>query len=351
MNTSLLSPASSVIGDDLAEIVLHSEPDLIRITDSHTLITGATGFVGSWLTLSWLYSRQLLGTTGQLTVIARNFSKELISLYESFGKIVKINESDIRNLRQNTLSDAQNIVHAANPVSQYTNYESFKETVSIIVDGQKTLLAALGEASDRNIVFTSSGAVYGKQPFELARIDESYIGAPDPLDPHNGYHEAKRLAEQIGVVWASENNACFKIARLFAFLAPALPMERHFAAGNFLHDALKGKAIRINSRGDSIRSYQYGSDMASWIWAILLRGEASTAYNVGSDQAITILDLATKISDIAGLEHLPIIDRSSRHAPSRYVPSVEKARNKLGLKNYIELDDAILRSLRWHRGD
>ena len=141
-----------------------------------------------------------------------------------------------------------------------------------------------------------------------------------------------------------------KIARLFAFLGPHLPLNEHFAAGNFIADALNKRDIIVAGDGTPFRSYMYPADMAMWLLNILFKGEKNRPYNVGSDEAVSISELANLVSD-AVIPHLnvkilkePVLDVP----PKRYVPSVERARGELGLELHFDLRECIERTLEWH---
>jgi dTDP-glucose 4,6-dehydratase len=128
-------------------------------------------------------------------------------------------------------------------------------------------------------------------------------------------------------------------------------MDRHLAIGNFLADRLAGRPIEVRGDGSALRSYLYAADLARWLWTILLRGEPRAAYNVGSEEAISIAALARRIA--AGENGaVPVRIASAPVAgrlPERYVPSTRKARQTLGLEPTISLDDAISRTLAWAR--
>jgi len=147
------------------------------------------------------------------------------------------------------------------------------------------------QAGTKRMLFVSSGAVYGKQPATVPHVPETYAGSPDPLAPGNAYAEGKRAGEFLCAAFAAANDLEIPIARPFAFLGPGLPLERHFAAGNFLADALAGRPLAVNGDGTPYRSYMYPTDLTAWLLTILAKGQSGRAYNVGSDEAVTIGEL------------------------------------------------------------
>jgi dTDP-glucose 4,6-dehydratase len=131
-------------------------------------------------------------------------------------------------------------------------------------------------------------------------------------------------------------------------------MDAHFAIGNFIRDALAGGPIAIKGDGTPLRSYLYTADLMIWLWTILLRGRAGRAYNVGSDAAISIGDLARLVSEtVAGMglgrAEVTIAGKANPGVPpARYVPSIARARSELGLEAWIELGQSVEKTARWH---
>ncbi len=349
MITTSLKPG--VFLEDLENITRTSADDLSFLINKNILLTGSTGFVGTWLSASYLHALETLGGTGSLTCVARAFDSLDVhrSIIHSHPN-VRLIPSDVRSLDIPHDLRIDVIIHAATPASASLNTNNPLEMVSIIVDGQQRILEQAVKVGARRVVFMSSGAVYGPQPMDLDGLPLDWNGGPTITTPVNAYHEAKRLAELLGHIYASEGSVEFVTARLFAFLAPFLPLDQHFAAGNFLRDALQIRYPEVKGHGLTRRAYQYGSDMTSWIWAITRRSVSRETFNVGAQESVLINELASIIAGAVGIErpksHQEI---SSQGTPSNYVPDVSATIARFAIQNQHSLDSSIQRTLRWHR--
>jgi nucleoside-diphosphate-sugar epimerase len=185
-------------------------------------------------------------------------------------------------------------------------------------------------------------------------VPEDFPGGPDPLDRCNAYAEGKRAAEFLCGLAASDPIEPVKvsIARCFAFVGPHLPLDVHFAIGNFIRDALAGGPIRVSGDGTPYRSYLYAADLAEWLITILLRGRPGRAYNVGSEQGLSIKHLAGYVATHAAsflgivIPHVTIAMPShASQRVERYVPSCFRARGELGLLPRVPLNEALMRTM------
>jgi dTDP-glucose 4,6-dehydratase len=203
----------------------------------------------------------------------------------------------------------------------------------------------------KKALFISYGAVYGRQPAQLKLISEEYKGAPDFSDRYIIYGEALRAAEALCVPYAAKKTFEPKIARCFSFVGPHLPLNAHFAIGNFIRDALGGKTIRIEGDGTPRRSYLYSADLAIWLWTILMRGKSMRAFNVGSEKAVSLAEAAQLVVKLSGNKPKMIIARrpGASKPADLYVPSTHRARTELGLKETICIRDAIQRTIKFYR--
>ena len=219
------------------------------------------------------------------------------------------------------------------------------------VAGTRRVLQFAANAGVRRLLNVSSGAVYGPQPMDVLHIAEDSPVAPDTARVDLAYGHSKRASEFLVAAHARKYafEACS--ARCFAFVGAHLPLDINLAIGNFIGDALQGRPIRVNSDGTTLRSYLYMADLAIWLWTLLLRGRNAQAYNVGSDQPISVGSLAQLVADIVNpCAEVIIAHRPTPGQPAaRYVPSIDRARSELGLEPWVDLTDAIERTAAWYR--
>ena len=234
------------------------------------------------------------------------------------------------------------VIHAA-ASSDARNYltSPLEERSNIIAGTLNYCYLAKKFHKKTKIVYVSSGAVYGSQPDNIDKITEdfNFLDADHLPDSKRDYAYAKRDSEK-AIADLGISGLSVSIARCFAFIGPWLPLDQHFAIGNFINDGLNFRPININAKHKVYRSYMYADDLVEWLMTIAEKSRTSSpVYNVGSDQSILIDELAQKISSIFG-QNAPLHTHESDYI-DRYVPNIDKAKNELNLKNKYHLDDAI----------
>lgn len=337
--------------EDLAHIWANLSDCLEELSTAKLFITGGTGFFGRWILESLFYAKQHYHFETEIVVLTRDknaFEKSAPHL-ATMPKLSFI-EGDIRSF---DFSDQHvtftHIIHAATEASAKLNQEDPLCMLETNVFGTEHLLKFAVKTGARKLLLTSSGAVYGKQPSDLSHITETFHGAPDPLLADSAYGIGKMASEHLCILYAKKYNLEVKIARCFAFVGPFLPLDSHFAIGNFIHSVIKKEPILIKGDGSPFRSYLYAADLIIWLWKILCHGRSGEAYNVGSEEAIDIKSLANLVANKSkhpiNVNVVSALDPSKK--PARYVPCTKKAKDELNLQQWISLSSAIDKTIRW----
>jgi dTDP-glucose 4,6-dehydratase len=319
-----------------------------QLRGKRIFLTGGTGFVGKWLLAALVDADRRLGLGVRATVLTRNADafRQAAPVFAG-ASCTTLLQGDVRDFAP---PDAgfDLVIHAATDV---VGESSPIDVFDACVGGTRRVLDLAVRAGATRFLLVSSGAVYGRQPPQLPAVPESFTGGPDPLAPGSVYGEGKRAAESLCAIYARQHGLQACVARCFAFVGPYLPLDKHFAIGNFIQAAMAGTPIQIKGDGTPLRTYLYAADLSVWLWTLLLRGRAGAAYNVGGDEAISIAELAARTAALLS-PGLPV--QVAQQAPAgrpaeRYVPDITLAREELGLQALVPLDEAILKTADWHR--
>ncbi len=299
---------------DLQHILDHV--DFSQLKDKSVFITGGTGFVGKWVVESLVYVNEKLKLNIKITVLTRDIIKACKNNWVNVGLL----EGDVRDFKVHYNYDY--VLHMASDDGHRLTTNNPLQMFEIITKGTWN---ALEQFRDSKILFLSSGKVDDRED--------------------NAYVQGKRTAEYLCNLYHKQYGMDIKIARGYSFVGAYLPLDSHFAIGNFIGNALRNEPIRVKSNGMTIRSYLYMADTVIWLWKILLEGNPCEPYDVGSYRLISIGELARKISKVANQDVImgDVADYGG------YYPIGIK--NELGLKQYISLNEGIKRTIEWCKLD
>ncbi len=345
------NPSPNPLAEDLDHILTHTKELWEELRNQRIFITGGTGFFGCWLVESFAWANDNLHLNAEAHVLTRNYEAFLQKApHLATHPAVKFQIGDVRNF-EFPKGQFPFVVHAATEASAKLNEENPLLMWDTIIEGTRHTLEFARHAETKKFLLTSSGAVYGKQPPDMTHIPEEYTGAPDLTDPNSAYGEGKRAAEMLCTLYAKMYGIQTKIARCFAFVGAYLPLDIHFAIGNFIRDGLQGGPIEIKGDGSPYRSYLYAADLGIWLWTILFRGKSNHPYNVGSEKDITIEALAKEIA-VHFKPELSISIKGnirSNQLSERYVPSNHKITRELGVQQIVNLKEGIKRTIHYER--
>lgn len=319
-----------------------------KLKNKRIFITGGTGFFGIWL----LSAIDLLNQNFyniEVCVLSRD-SNTFLNKYPHLinKKWLNFAAGDIKNFIFPDKS-FDFIIHGATETSLAAHADP-QRMLDDIFFGTRHLLKFAESLKVKKILFISSGAVYGSLPDNSSHILDDSLNACNTANHKNAYGEGKRMMELMGAMIQERIGIESVSARCFSFGGPAIPLNSHYAFGNFVRDALFRDEIIINGDGLTKRSYLHGADLSVWLLNILSNGIGGQTYNVGSDFGITINDLAILIRDLLSPnKHIVYANNELKTSATskNYVPSVERAKS-LGCEQWTSLDNSILQTAKYY---
>ena len=340
---------SRLLKTDLAWVLDSAREDFLQLRGERIFFTGGTGFIGSWFLECLCHANQVLN----LDVHVKVLSRDPASFTARFPHLaaespIELVAGDVRSLEHDG-NHYGIIIHAATDASAKLNQENPLLMADTIVEGTRRVLEFARAAGARRVLMMSSGGVYGKFMSGVTHVPEDAPSGADPVNVYYTYSESKRMAELLCAIFSHQFGLEIPVARIFALVGPRLPLDIHFAAGNFIRDGLSGGDIRVAGDGTAMRSYLYAADLIVWLLAILVRGQSSRAYNVGSDHGVSIKLLAETVA--AAFPNQPRVviggQANASNPVNHYVPDVTRARSELGLSVETSLTEGIERTVAW----
>jgi dTDP-glucose 4,6-dehydratase len=341
---------SNPLQTDLQYILDQTFTIFEKLNGKKILLTGGTGFFGKWLLESFLFAIENRSLDIKIYILSRNpeaFNIRFPHLYQN--ACFTFLKGDVTDFTFMDL-EVDYIIHAATEASARLNHEQPVVMIDNIINGTRNVLEFARKRHIKRMLFISSGAVYGLQPEGLIGFPEDYAGSPDPLLPSSAYAEAKRAAELYCTCYSKQYQIEIPVARCFAFIGPYLDLDIHFAIGNFIRNGLEGENIIIKGDGKPLRSLLYTADLVIWLLHIFMHGRPSVAYNVGSDEAVSIKELAYKVAAFfPGLKVEVLNQTRPTDRNQNYIPDVSKMKREFELIQNIDLENAIRKTILFYQ--
>ena len=349
MTTGREAGARWTFAADIDGIVTSLGADWTRLRGARIFMTGGTGFIGRWMLEALAEADRRLALDARVTVLTRDpaaFARKAphLAAHPGFCFVT----GDVLTLRSDGARHTH-VIHAATDASAHLNEHDPRRMFDTVVTGTRRALDLAVDAGAARFLFLSSGAVYGAQPWDVEHVGEDSRGGPDQRDPRAAYAEGKRAAETLCAIYAKQFGLDIVNARIFALLGPLLSLDTHFAAGNFIRDAVAGRTVTVNGAGTAVRSYLYAADLTAWLWTMLIRAAPGSVYNAGSEDGVSVADLARRTASLLGAPGVVVLgEPDAGWNPGRYVPSTARIRRELGVAATVDLDEAIRRTAIWN---
>lgn len=317
-----------------------------KLRNKRLFLTGATGFIGKSLLESLLW----INKNKSLNLEILSISRDPVNFFKKYPHFLGHPEfrlytgdicDDIAGL---DLGSIDLTIHAATDV---TGKITPIHLMRACIEGTTNVIKAAKEKGCQKFLLLSSGAVYGKQPLNIKCLSESYIGGVDLACSQSAYSLGKQVSEWL-VQQSNDEQMEVSVARCFAFVGPYLPLDKHFAIGNFIKSALLGRNIDILGDGTPLRTYLYSSDLCHQLLKILLDSNSGSVWNVGGAEPISIKQLAELVSE----ELNPAIKINIHKTPvglmEKYIPDLKKTTTELMVKPVVNLRTAIKKTAEWN---
>ena len=249
------------------------------------LVTGGAGFLGSHL-CEWL--------------LKNKYDVLCIDNYSTGSK------DNIENLLKNPFFEAarhevtlpfytevDQIYNLACPASPIHYQSDPVKTVQTNVLGSLNMLE-LAKKNNAKILQASTSEIYGDP--KITPQSEIYWGNVNPIGIRSCYDEGKRCAETLFFDYHRQYKINIKVCRIFNTYGPKMHRNDGRVISNFIIQALQNLPITIYGKGSQTRSFCYVDDLIDGLIRFMNTDNSITGpINLGSDQEISIIDLAVKI--------------------------------------------------------
>jgi nucleoside-diphosphate-sugar epimerase len=315
--------------DDLEFILSKTSRHFENLDDSSILLTGGTGFVGSWMLQFLMYASRSLRIKISLDIVTRKAAPFLSQSYPSTRFI----QHDLRAPIDFADKDYSHVMFASTPSNPTTGGLDRGLVSESTVLGTKNLLEMLSKRnSDVKYLNTSSGAV--RKVAQLTSAQSESI--------NDAYAVAKHDAEQLLEKSCSNSNISYCSPRLYTFAGPGIALDAHFAIGNFIRDAMAGNDVLVQGSPETVRSYLHPIDMTVQLIECWFDQAIPAFPDIGSFQPIKLSDLAQMVSNKLGNGKVVILNENQ--IPTTYIPE-----NQILPLNHqhITLEQSIDRWVSW----
>lgn len=353
---NLMAP---VVRDSMKEFANECQADWPALGRMKVFMTGGTGFYGSWVLAGFIALRDA-GVPIEMTVLSRNpetFLSENPLLRQTPGLTFMSGDVAKSEVPRGTT----HVFHfATTPTDRALDggdsSESEQNMKRTIVDGTKHMLAESVRVKAKRFVLASSGAVYGEGKTDRPREDELIL--PRPLDPSvklSVYGKAKRDAEGFCFEASRLRSIETVITRGFSFGGPLFPLDAPYALSSFMKAMLAGEKMVVKNP-TTVRSFLDGRDLARVLWKLMVHGRPGEAYNIGSDDSVSMLGLAKEIQTVAKNMGRPVPEietptegSAASGAPKGdvYRPQIEKLSRHFGWRPQVSLRESLKAFAEW----
>ena len=303
------------------------------------VVTGGAGFLGSHLCERLLADGwRVVCVDNLVTGTAANIAQ--FRHHRSFESI-QHNVSEPLYLEGSI--DA--VLHFASPASPIDYADHPIATLKVGTLGTHNMLG-LARAKGATFFLASTSEVYGDPTVHPQ--PETYWGNVNPVGPRAVYDEAKRAAEAFTMAYHRTHGMKTRIVRIFNTYGPRIRIDDGRAVPNFLTQALQNQPLTIYGDGSQTRSLCYVDDLIGGILRLLATDYAEPV-NLGTDDEVTMIQLATRIRDLSGSSSEIVFKPLPEDDPRQRRPDLSRARKLLDWQPRTSLEAGLVKTIGYFR--
>ena len=306
---------------------------------ARAVVTGGAGFLGSHLCERLLadgwtvvcVDNLVTGTTRNIAQLRDNKSFESVQ----------------HNVSEPLYLDGpvDAVLHFASPASPIDYADHPIATLKVGTLGTHNMLG-LARAKGATFFLASTSEVYGDP--QVHPQPETYWGNVNPVGPRAVYDEAKRASEAFTMAYHRTHSMKTRIVRIFNTYGSRMRTNDGRAVPNFLLQALQNQPITVYGDGSQTRSLCYVDDLIEGIVRLLATDYAEPV-NLGTDDEVTMLQLATRIRDVSGSSSEIVFKPLPEDDPKQRRPDLTRARKLLGWQPQTSLEAGLTRTIAYFR--
>ena len=298
----------------------------------HFVVTGGAGFVGSHLV-------KLLVEEGHKITVIDNLHKGKKENLASVINKIKFQKIDIRDCEsmRKVLKNIDGVFHQAALTVVQDSFSRPEEYFDVNVRGTENIFK-LAIENKFKVVYASSSSVYGHKL-------ETPITEDAEKKPINPYGETKLEAEHLVEKYSKLNTEIIGL-RYFNIFGKGQTLEYAGVITKFLDRINEGKVPIIFGRGSQIRDFIHVNDVARANLLAMESNSSNLIVNIGTGNAISILDLANMIISTSGLKTNPIFAEALKGDIEKSHADISQAKKHFNWEPKIELQDWLTEILK-----
>lgn len=309
----------------------------------NVLVTGGAGFIGSHLCDKLISEGYKVICLDNLLTGSKKNIEHLLD-----NPNFKFVEGDVAKDFSSSLLDISFIFHLASPASPVDYQKHPEETLLANSIGTLGVLN-LAKAKGARALIVSTSEVYG-DPLEHPQ-KETYYGNVNAFGPRACYDESKRFAEAATYVFLHKYDIDARIVRIFNTYGQRMQKDDGRVISNFINEALKEAALKVDGDGTQTRSFCFVTDMVEGLFkAMFSEGTKGEIFNLGNPEEYSVKDLAEKIIEMTGSKsEVKYTGKFREDDPMRRQPDISKAKSILGWEPKVGLEEGLQKTIEYYK--